>query len=42
MSGDFGLHWIELRTMWNKNVTELNAKEAGGCAEDSSGNTNCA
>src|SRR6202521_2981993 len=27
VSGDFGLHWIELRTMWNKNVTELNAKE---------------
>jgi sugar phosphate isomerase/epimerase len=26
-SGDFGLHWIELRSMWNKNVTELNAKE---------------
>ncbi|HWZ51008.1 MAG TPA: sugar phosphate isomerase/epimerase family protein [Granulicella sp.] len=20
---DFGLHWIELRSMWNKNVTEL-------------------
>jgi L-ribulose-5-phosphate 3-epimerase len=27
VSGDFGLHWIELRSMWNKNVTELNAKE---------------
>ena len=26
-SGDFGLHWIELRSMWNKNVTDLNAKE---------------
>lgn len=24
---DFGLHWIELRAMWNKNVTELDAKE---------------
>ena len=24
---DFGLHWIELRAMWNKNVTELNPKE---------------
>ena len=24
---DFGLQWIELRAMWNKNVTELNAKE---------------
>src|ERR1700761_2772850 len=24
---DFGLHWIELRSMWNKNVTELDAKE---------------
>jgi L-ribulose-5-phosphate 3-epimerase len=27
VSGDFGLNWIELRTVWNKNVTELNAKE---------------
>jgi len=27
VSGDFGLNWIELRTAWNKNVTELNAKE---------------
>jgi sugar phosphate isomerase/epimerase len=26
-SVDFGLSWIELRSMWNKNVTELNAKE---------------
>src|SRR5271165_2005097 len=26
-SGDFGLHWIELRSMWNKNVTELDAKQ---------------
>jgi sugar phosphate isomerase/epimerase len=26
-SQDFGLGWIELRTMWNKNVTELNTKE---------------
>ena len=26
-SQDFGLSWIELRSMWNKNVTELNAKE---------------
>ena len=26
-SVDFGLQWIELRAMWNKNVTELNAKE---------------
>src|SRR6202451_3600559 len=24
---DFGLSWIELRGMWNKNITELNAKE---------------
>src|SRR5579862_5522128 len=24
---DFGLHWIELRSMWNKKVTELSAKE---------------
>lgn len=27
VSGDFGLQWIELRAMWNKNVTDLNAKE---------------
>src|SRR6202142_4192385 len=26
-SRDFGLGWIELRSMWNKNVTELDAKE---------------
>jgi len=26
-SNDFGLQWIELRSMWNKNVTELNAKQ---------------
>ena len=26
-SQDFGLSWIELRGMWNKNITELNAKE---------------
>lgn len=24
---EFGLHWIELRSMWNKNVTELDAKQ---------------
>src|SRR5262252_5512442 len=24
VAGDFGLQWIELRSMWNKNVTELN------------------
>jgi L-ribulose-5-phosphate 3-epimerase len=27
VAGDFGLQWIELRSMWNKNVTELTAKE---------------
>ena len=26
-ANDFGLQWIELRSMWNKNVTELNAEE---------------
>ena len=26
-SADFGLRWIELRSMWNKNITELSAKE---------------
>jgi sugar phosphate isomerase/epimerase len=29
VSRDFGLHWIELRSMWNKNVTELDAKQVG-------------
>jgi sugar phosphate isomerase/epimerase len=24
---DFGLHWIELRSMWNKNVTDLDASQ---------------
>src|SRR5271156_5426657 len=24
---DFGLHYIELRSMWNKNITDLDAKE---------------
>ena len=27
VSGDFGLRWIELRSMWNKNVTDLDAKQ---------------
>jgi sugar phosphate isomerase/epimerase len=27
VANDFGLHWIELRGMWNKNITELNPKE---------------
>jgi L-ribulose-5-phosphate 3-epimerase len=27
VSNDFGLQWIELRSMWNKNVTELDSKE---------------
>jgi L-ribulose-5-phosphate 3-epimerase len=26
-AGEFGLHWIELRSMWDKNVTELTAKQ---------------
>jgi hypothetical protein len=26
-SHDFGMRWIELRSMWGKNVTELNAAE---------------
>src|SRR6266849_1199494 len=28
VSSDFGLRWIELRSMWNKNVTDLDPKEA--------------
>ncbi len=31
VAGDFGLRWIELRSMWNKNVTELNDKELQDC-----------
>jgi L-ribulose-5-phosphate 3-epimerase len=27
VAGDFGLRWIELRSMWNKNVTALDAKQ---------------
>jgi L-ribulose-5-phosphate 3-epimerase len=27
VSGEFALHWIELRSMWNKNVTALNPQE---------------
>ena len=27
ISGEFGLRWIELRSMWNKNVTELATNE---------------
>jgi L-ribulose-5-phosphate 3-epimerase len=27
VAGEFGLQWIELRSMWDKNVTALNAKE---------------
>lgn len=26
-ANDFGLQWIELRSMWNKNITDLNAEE---------------
>ena len=26
-SKDFGLQWIELRSMWNKNISDLDAKE---------------
>jgi sugar phosphate isomerase/epimerase len=27
VSSDFGLQWIELRSVWNKNMTELDAKQ---------------
>ncbi len=30
---DFGLSWIELRGMWNKNITELNADEVAKARE---------
>ena len=34
--------WIELRSMWDKNVTELDAKELERCKEDSRRSTSCA
>jgi hypothetical protein len=27
VSGEFGLHWMELRSMWNKNLTELEPRQ---------------
>src|ERR1700719_2633094 len=30
VSRDFGLGWIELRSMWDKNVTALDAKQGEG------------
>src|SRR5258705_11299159 len=27
VAGDFKLQWMEIRSMWDKNVTELNDKE---------------
>jgi len=27
VAGEFGLHWIELRSMWDKNVTDLTPKQ---------------
>ena len=27
VAGEFGLHWIELRSMWDKNVTDLSEKQ---------------
>jgi hypothetical protein len=41
VSGDFGLLWIELRSMWNKNVTELDAKQVEERGRFSK-NTSCA
>ena len=35
VSGDFGLRWIELRSMWDKNVTALDARKNCGRAENS-------
>lgn len=29
VSQEFGMHWIELRGMWNKNLLHLDAKEVG-------------
>lgn len=28
-SSEFGLHWMEVRSMWDKNVTDLNEKQIG-------------
>ena len=38
---DFGLHWIELRSMWNKNVTELDAQRDRRITAACSKNTSC-
>ena len=35
ISREFGLEWIELRAMWNKNILHLDAKEVGGIAPHS-------
>ena len=35
VSSDFGFEWIELRSMWNKNVTELDATAARRRAKNS-------
>ena len=32
-SGDFGLHWIELRALWNKNVSALSDQEVDQARE---------
>jgi len=29
-SQEFGMHWIELRSMWKKNIVSLDEKEAAG------------
>ncbi len=34
---DFGLRWIELRSMWDKNVTELFSETNRGCSQDFAG-----
>jgi aspartate aminotransferase-like enzyme len=44
VSGEFGLRWIELRSMWNKNVTELDAKELDAqdpCATQAASDRHC-
>ena len=33
-ANDFGLEWIEIRSMWNKNATDLNADEVDRAATD--------
>ena len=42
VANDFGLQWIELRSMWGKNVTDLDADAISRVPRPSSPSTTCA